>query len=180
MSKSNSAYLTVSQAAAALGVSERTVRRRCETGKLAARLETTDTGKTWLIEGAAIAADAAANVRPEDQDSSASGAVNMAAGADRAADNSEAALHRMQGYIARDMELAIARAVEAAQTPLLEEIRQLRAQVERLSESRQEAPQQAPEGSSVVESQPAAESAQRPALSTAPLWLRWFGIRLKW
>jgi excisionase family DNA binding protein len=72
-------WLTVSQAAAALGISERTVRRRCESGKLAANLATTDNGREWQIEaaaaiGAATAADAAANigqgadrVRPQNQ-----------------------------------------------------------------------------------------------------------------
>ncbi len=60
-----STWLTVSQAAAALEVSERTIRRRCESGKLTARLATTDNGKEWQIEAAAVekiteAADAAA------------------------------------------------------------------------------------------------------------------------
>jgi predicted DNA-binding transcriptional regulator YafY len=41
--------LTVSQAAAALGVSERTIRRRCTSGKLAAELVSTESGATWLI-----------------------------------------------------------------------------------------------------------------------------------
>ncbi len=41
--------LTVSQAAAALGVSERTVRRRCQSGKIAAELVSTESGATWLI-----------------------------------------------------------------------------------------------------------------------------------
>ncbi len=41
--------LTVSQAAAALGISERTVRRRCASGKLAAQMVSTETGATWLI-----------------------------------------------------------------------------------------------------------------------------------
>jgi excisionase family DNA binding protein len=41
--------LTVSQAAAALGVSERTIRRRCENGKLAGELVSTESGATWLI-----------------------------------------------------------------------------------------------------------------------------------
>jgi excisionase family DNA binding protein len=41
--------LTVSQAAAALGVSERTIRRRCASGKLQAELISTESGATWLI-----------------------------------------------------------------------------------------------------------------------------------
>jgi len=43
-------YLTVSQAAARLGISERTIRRRCETGKLKAELKPTATGAAWHIE----------------------------------------------------------------------------------------------------------------------------------
>lgn len=49
-------WLTVSQAAAALEVSERTIRRRCDSGRLAARLATTDNGKEWQIEAAAVGA----------------------------------------------------------------------------------------------------------------------------
>jgi excisionase family DNA binding protein len=41
--------LTVSQAAAALGVSERTIRRRCTSGKISAKLVSTESGATWLI-----------------------------------------------------------------------------------------------------------------------------------
>jgi len=54
MSESNSAWLTVSQAAAALGVSERTIRRRCESGKIASHLATTENGREWQIEAAAV------------------------------------------------------------------------------------------------------------------------------
>jgi vacuolar-type H+-ATPase subunit I/STV1 len=46
--------LTVSQAAAALGKSERTIRRQCETGKLAATLEPAERGQQWLIEPEAV------------------------------------------------------------------------------------------------------------------------------
>jgi hypothetical protein len=54
-------WLTVSQAAAALEISERTVRRRCENGKLAARLATIETGAAWEVSAAAVkAADGAA------------------------------------------------------------------------------------------------------------------------
>ncbi len=52
-------WLTVSQAASALGVSERTVRRRCEAGGLAARLEAGDSGtggRVWRISPDAVAA----------------------------------------------------------------------------------------------------------------------------
>jgi excisionase family DNA binding protein len=46
---STDSRLTVSQAAAALGVSERTIRRRCDAGKLAGELVSTESGATWLI-----------------------------------------------------------------------------------------------------------------------------------
>ena len=52
-------WLTVSQAAALLGVSERTIRRRCEGGKLAARLESTASGPAWLIDADALRTPAA-------------------------------------------------------------------------------------------------------------------------
>jgi excisionase family DNA binding protein len=61
-------WLTVSEVAARLKISERTVQRRCKNGQLAATLETREDGAAWLIDGAtlptgaAIAADAAANV----------------------------------------------------------------------------------------------------------------------
>lgn len=47
-------YLTVSQAAARLGISERTVQRRCKRGQLSARLETTPDGTQWLIDPATL------------------------------------------------------------------------------------------------------------------------------
>jgi excisionase family DNA binding protein len=52
------AWLTVSQAAARLGISERTARRRCESGEIAARLETTESGKKWLINDAVLEPEA--------------------------------------------------------------------------------------------------------------------------
>lgn len=58
------ATASVAEAAHALKVSERTIRRRCENGKLRARLTTTEAGRTWRIEAAAIVrpmSEAAAN-----------------------------------------------------------------------------------------------------------------------
>ena len=46
--------LTVSQAAARLGISERTVQRRCKNGQLSARLDTTPDGAQWLIDPATL------------------------------------------------------------------------------------------------------------------------------
>jgi hypothetical protein len=49
-----SAWLTTSQAAAALGVAERTVQRRCKAGKLTARQVTTGDGLEWRIDPATV------------------------------------------------------------------------------------------------------------------------------
>jgi hypothetical protein len=45
----NLRWLSVAEAAAQLSLSERTVRRRCENGKLTARIESTPSGKAWLV-----------------------------------------------------------------------------------------------------------------------------------
>ncbi len=58
-----SGWLTASEAAARLQISERTVRRRCEAGKLRALLVTEESGQVWRIDptscgqAAVIAAD---------------------------------------------------------------------------------------------------------------------------
>lgn len=49
-------WLTTSQAAAALGCSERTIQRRCRRGTLKARLITTSGGQEWQIEAATLQA----------------------------------------------------------------------------------------------------------------------------
>jgi hypothetical protein len=56
MSEINSStrWLTVSQTAAQLEVSERAIQRRCKTGKLRARLIATPTGQQWEIDADAI------------------------------------------------------------------------------------------------------------------------------
>ncbi len=46
--------ITVAQAAAILGVSQRSIRRRCASGHIAARSTITGHSKTWLIRRAAI------------------------------------------------------------------------------------------------------------------------------
>lgn len=52
--KSSTRWLTVSQAAAQLEVSERAIQRRCKNGKLRARLTPTPTGQQWEIDADAI------------------------------------------------------------------------------------------------------------------------------
>lgn len=47
-------WLTVSQVASRLKISERTVQRRCKNGRIAARLETREDGAAWLIDGATL------------------------------------------------------------------------------------------------------------------------------
>jgi excisionase family DNA binding protein len=53
-SQAQAEYLTVSQAAARLGISERTVQRRCKSGQLSARLVTDEDGAQWLIDPATV------------------------------------------------------------------------------------------------------------------------------
>lgn len=57
-------WLTVSQAAAMLGKSERTIQRHCKSGKIMARLVTTDDGTEWQISPDEVTTGAAI-VTPE-------------------------------------------------------------------------------------------------------------------
>jgi hypothetical protein len=86
-------WLTVSEVAARLKISERTVQRRCKSGRLAARLETDENGAAWLVDGAtlptgaAIAADTDDNVPTGDdkpfKSESAQSVASVATGADK-------------------------------------------------------------------------------------------------
>jgi hypothetical protein len=70
---------------------------------------------------------------------------------------------------------------KAVNTALMEEIRQLRAQVERLSESRQDAPQQPPEAPVTQEPQQVKETHTEPqGRKRRPLWMVILGYRPKW
>ena len=112
-------WLTVSQAAAALGVSERTIRRRCDKGKLRARLVTTDSGPAWFIDRAdvpdvaaanaadtaAIAADTRANVKAAQDVPTAPDAADAAAiAADTRAADATAALIAEKGARINDLQ----------------------------------------------------------------------------
>jgi excisionase family DNA binding protein len=145
------AWLTVSQAAALLGLSERTIRRRCERGEIAARLVVNEGSKTWLVDQAATTslAEGPASESPTSGDLSADTVVDVApevaptvdTDMSIGADNSEQSMalsadsqierHIGSGYaardVARDIELLITRVMESAQAPLLEEVRALRA-----------------------------------------------------
>jgi hypothetical protein len=48
--KTNTRWLTVAEAAAQIGISERAIQRRCKSGKLRARLTATPTGQQWEID----------------------------------------------------------------------------------------------------------------------------------
>ncbi len=63
MSETAGQWLTVSQAAARLGVSERTVQRRCKSGKLAAKLESGEEGAAWMVDGSKLPTGAATDDR---------------------------------------------------------------------------------------------------------------------
>ena len=91
--QSNAQWLTVSQAAAALGRSERTTRRMCESGTLAATVQANESGgRAWFIERASVeraAKDAAmrpkrADVRPNSKREKSVRPQNDAAIIDRA------------------------------------------------------------------------------------------------
>ena len=158
MSENTPEWLTVSQAASALRVSERTVRRRCEAGKLKAHLESTETGKVWLIDpascgqaaatGAANAADSyGQDFEHEKTVEDERAADNVAARADglrpevRPQENRalERRADRMEGFLAGQMEVAIARAVTEAVRPLHEEIKELRELIERMNKEPEKA-----------------------------------------
>jgi hypothetical protein len=192
MSESTPEYVTVSQAAAALGISERTVQRRCKSGKVRARLVTTETGQLWEVEAATLptGADrvtprfkreliADANVPtgaatsdaiPDDR------VTTVAATGDDSAQTVQ--LARMQGFMAGQMETAIARAISAANAPLLDEIRLLRADIEAMKETARNA-QEAPQaGGTNNHARPAASVAQSGARrEMRPLWKVVLGIR---
>ena len=80
-------FLTVAQAAALLGISERTMRRRCENGQYEAERVTTDTGKTWRIPRAQIEplAEAAATSEAKAGESSGQAVTATAASSGQAA-----------------------------------------------------------------------------------------------
>jgi excisionase family DNA binding protein len=63
----NSEYLTVSQAAARLGLKERTIQKYCASGKLTARRVSTPTGDAWQIDRASFEAIEAANNVPNER-----------------------------------------------------------------------------------------------------------------
>jgi len=181
-------WLTVSQAAAALGISERTVQRRCKAGKLAARLATTETGQTWEVKAAALPTgddrvpphiERAADIRADVPTGAAIADDTVTPMVTTGDDGAQSVqLARMQGFMAGQMETAIARAISEANAPLLEEIRLLRADIEAMKTRRENAPERAQSGETGKEARPAANVAQGGARREArPLWKVILGIR---
>jgi excisionase family DNA binding protein len=187
-------YLTVSEAAARLKVSERTIRRRCENGKLTALLKPTATGNAWHIEadscgqsadtaanGAAIAADTVSN-----ENQTQTGADTAAKSSDRFGQaaaigaDTDRALGRLEGMALSGLEKSIAQAVENAVAlaiaPLADEIRALRLQVEK--QGREDATGRA---ETIEPAQPARSTPnvaqRRPQREMRPLWKVILGIR---
>jgi excisionase family DNA binding protein len=189
-------YLTVSQAAARLGISERTVRRRCEAGKLKAELKPTATGSAWHIEADSCgqvrtgAANGADTVSSENQSQNGSESADTAANSsDRLGQaaaigaDTERALGRLEGMALSGLEKSIAQAVENAVAlaiaPLADEIRALRLQVEKLEkQSREDATGRA---QTIKPAQPARSTPKvaqrRPQREMRPLWKVILGIR---
>jgi hypothetical protein len=194
MSENASQWLTVSQAAARLGVSERTVQRRCKSGRLTAKLESGEEGAAWLIDGATLptgAAIGAANVptgadSPFESETAQSGgtlptgAANVPTGAAIGADSVLVA--RLEGEVTflrglveqRDRDAAELRA--ALREALKISTRALPAGSETVSPP--QAPQRAETGTTGNQAAAVGIGSQRPAERAArPLWKVILGVR---
>jgi hypothetical protein len=189
MSESTPEFVTVSQAAAALGISERTVQRRCKSGKLKARLVTTESGQVWEVEAATLpTGDDRVTTHFEREPITADKLpTGDAISADRVTTGDDSTqtvqLARMQGFMAGQMETAIARAISAANAPLLDEIRLLRAEIEAMKTSADDAPQAPQTVTTDIHARPAAHVAQiGKAREVQPLQrfvARVFGLRIR-
>ncbi len=187
--KSTPEYLTVSQAAAALKISERTVQRRCKSGKLGARQVTTETGQAWEVDAATLPTGADRVTTPFEREPIAADKLPTgdAIAADRVTTGADSAkavqIARMQGFMAGQMETAIARAISAANAPLLDEIRLLRAEIEAMKTSAYDAPGTPQSGETGKEAQTPKSVAQRnKAREVQPLQrfvARVFGLRIR-
>jgi hypothetical protein len=172
-STAGGAWLTVSQAAAVLGVGERTVQRRCKAGKLSCREVTTESGQRWEVEAATLATGDDSLRQGDDTPSRGNGRVTTAAPdtGDRVTTGEDARLGRLEGYMARDLELvisaAVSTAVAAAVAPLQAELRELRAVIEQQAQQRpHDAPSTAGEqqaGEPVTDSEKGTEREILPA-----------------
>jgi hypothetical protein len=135
MSDKPAEWLTTSEVAARLKISERTVQRRCKSDKLKCKRVMTEDGVSWQVDATSLPTGDDINDRltPSDDgvttgdDTQSVGSVASVPTGGAIGDDTR--LGRVEGYVARDMELLIGRAVEdavkAAQAPLLKYIEQL-------------------------------------------------------
>jgi excisionase family DNA binding protein len=185
-------YLTVSQAAARLGLKERTVQKYCASGKLTARRVSTPTGNAWQIDRASFEAIEAPNERTNEHrthaERTAQAEVSNSKSTERTANertpneqtNDARALGRLEGLALSGLEKSIAQAVEnavaLAVAPLADEIRALRLQVEKQGrEDARQAPQSVSADVAPVAQKQAAQRGKKPQRLTA--WQR-IGARL--
>ncbi len=143
-------WLTVAQAMAALARSDKSIRRMIERKDLRAEKVRTATGQEWRIMPADVARFAHGETGSIGQVSDTAGQVPDTAGS-TAGTLDTRRMDRMEGYLAGQMDAAIARAVSTAIAPLIEqnaglqaELRELRAIIEKLSQAAPEAAQGAP------------------------------------
>ncbi len=140
------AWLTVTQAAAIAGVSEKTLRKRINNGTVAARRETLPTGGwTWRVEAAqlepvgtfqprdgSIKEGLEGSLEPEttvtvEDVPTVPTCTREAVGSvtEGAATQAEVQIARIEGYLAANMSQAVESAVRAATAPLVEQNAQL-------------------------------------------------------
>jgi hypothetical protein len=185
MSETASQWLTVSQAAARLGVSERTVQRRCKSGKLAAKLESGEEGTAWLVDGSKLPTGADTQNTSESRQSVVSvptGAANVPTGADSGLlEHLRVENAFLRGLVEqRDRDAAELRA--ALREALRMSNRALMPAASDESASAADAPQQTQTTKAGNQSKPAAIAAQRAAerpteRDARPLWKVILGVR---
>jgi chromosome segregation ATPase len=133
------AWLTVTQTCAALGKSDKSVRRMIARGDLLAEKIKTDKGQEWRIDPESVADQGGQMTGCNGRETSLN--WNRRIRENQQADTdvsylsdgdgiltsleTDTQVARLEGYVARDMELLIRRSIEAAQAPLLERIGQL-------------------------------------------------------
>jgi hypothetical protein len=95
------------------------------------------------------------------------------------ADTSQAVqMARLEGFVAGQMETAIARAISEANAPLLEEIRLLRGEIEAMKETAQNAQESPQKGQTGKEPSKAGSAALGgKAREARPFWRAFLGLR---
>ncbi len=178
-------WATVSQAGAALGVSERTVQRRCKSGALAARLETTADGHEWRIDPATLPTGAA--IVPTGADSpfksgTAPSVGSVPPSAAIGADSVLLAHLQSENVFLRGLVEQRDRDAAELRAALREALKMSnRAIMPPNDESAVQATQRAPGGVTGNHTKAAPIGSQRPAgREVRPLWARLLGYRPKW